>query len=479
MRDLLLPNLATLRLAPCQHHDSKHEASLLSSWCGTGSNFVSDFIETLQRSGVEEKLMQRTSPRMRYNIGKVLGSLFVESLIFIQGFGFSITDENEFAFQYFNDSDVLMKIVFSEEFLKNCILYFSNWLLKDHLKNEDSKMIAFAWRALHDNAFELFYEFPELETVDTQVLCFCCTDLYPLTRSDVPDTPPPEYVVEYLCNPWYFRHFLNAFNTLLPIWKTKTVNDMSFSQFATLSWKALGLQIDPHNNTDLQGAFSLVKSYTPTKEDLTSIQELFAYDTCVLKLVDSFETYQTIFFDFLDHPDHPPVATPVDTVPEPNQVWVAFFKRTLEEKANLVETLEKLWRTFVDSRMLTDLVKLIQTFNGNHYFRDGNGRFSMLLIQLHLMTTKNRLTFFHDHNPNGICQSKYVRMIETMPRIPVIAPATSSNKYKEFSMDALVDADAVKRAFEAAYETTRCDARLFQKRMPYLGNDDYSKRQKT
>ena len=436
-----LPNLSGLRVAPRDRRRAP---------CATGGTFATLFVGRFINSA------KMTKDQLRYEFGKVLGTLFLDRLKGIEGDGFSLTEDgNAVAFRYFLDSKVRRKIVFSEEFLNACMKYFEKPVLVGHLKNASDARMVDAWRAERDNAVRLFYDVPTLRGVDPGLRCLAATDAYYLTP--IEGAPPRQYVQEFLCQPWYFRQFMIALDVLVPLWRSGELSRKSFADLATLSWEALGWESDPHMNADNLGSFTTVDVYQPTEEDLRLFQARFAYSTQVLSLVDSAKHYWELFTAFTKNSKVPPPATPLNTVARKGQAWAIFIKRDWTEKAALLLTLEVMWEKYTRTRSLADLVDLIQQFNGNHYFRDGNGRFSMLLIQAHMMATTGRLIYFWDHNPNGPCLAKYVDMLNRMPRIP------------EGAQPGTFDKEAIKQAFEAAYKT-RCDGPVHEP-MPDLESE--------
>lgn len=436
-----LPDLSGLHVAPRDRRRAP---------CATGGTFATSLLERFK----DTKGMTRET--LRYEIGIVLGTLFLKRLKGIEGNGFSLTEDgNAVAFRYFLDTKIKRKIVFSERFLNECMKYFEKPALIGHLENASDERVADAWRATRDEATRLFYDVPTLRGVDPGLRCLCATDSYYLRP--IEGAPPRQYVQEFLCQPWYFRQFMIALDVLVPMWRSGEVFGKSFADLATLSWEALGWEGDPHMKADNIGSFTTVDVYQPTEEDLRLFRARFAYSTQALSLVDSGKHYLEVFRAFVKNSNVPPPATPLDTVARKGQAWAIFMKRDWDEKAALLRTLEAMWAKYARTRSLTDLVDLIQQFNGNHYFRDGNGRFSMLLIQVHMMATTGRLIYFWDHNPNGPCLAKYVQMLNTMPRIP------------EGAQPGTFDKEAIKQAFEAAYKT-RCDGPVHES-MPDLESE--------
>ena len=95
-----LPDLSGLRVAPRDRRRAP---------CATGGTFATLFVGRFINSA------KMTKGQLRYEIGKVLGTLFLDRLKGIEGDGFSLTaDGDAVAFRYFLDSKVRRKIVFSE-----------------------------------------------------------------------------------------------------------------------------------------------------------------------------------------------------------------------------------------------------------------------------------------------------------------------------------------------------------------------------
>jgi hypothetical protein len=386
-------------------------------------------------------------------MSKALGTMFLQKLSGVYNNGFNLSgDGKSVIFLYTNTSRVMRKLVFSEWFLAECVRYFEKPALINHLKNASDARVADVWNEERDDAIRLFYNFSSMDGSDPGLRCLCATDLYYLTP--IEGAPPRQYVQEFLCQPWYFRQFMVAFDELLPMFRSGEIFSKSFAELATLSWKALGWNIDPHKIEVNLGSFTLTESYQPTEEDLRLLHARFAYTKQVLTLVNSPDEYYKKFDAFVKDASVLPPATPFSTPTRKGQTWAIFLKRTSAEHDALLSALETMWKTYGRTRSLTALVDLIQQFNGNHYFRDGNGRFSMLLIQLHMKAFTGQLVYFWDHNPNGPCLAKYVRMLDTTPRIPAVA------------LPGAFDKEPAKKAYEAAYHT-RCDGAVHEP-MPYL-----------
>lgn len=435
---MLLPDLSGLRVAPRDRRRAP---------CATGGAFATSFVAKIHKSalwGVKA---------LEAEISKALGTMFLQKLsgVFYNGFNLS-GDGKSVIFLYENDALTTRKLVFTEWFLAECVRYFEKPALIGHLQNASDARVADVWNEERDDAIRLFYNFSSMDGSDPGLRCLCATDLYYLTP--IEGAPPHQYVQEFLCQPWYFRQFMLAFDKLLPMFRSGEIFSKSFAELATLSWKALGWEIDPHDININLGSFTLTESYQPTEEDLRLLSARFAYTKQALVLVNSADEYYKTFDKFATKPYALPPATPVSTPARKSQTWAVFLNRNLAEHKALLSTLETMWKTYGRTRSLTALVDLIQQFNGNHYFRDGNGRFSMLLIQLHMKALTGQLVYFWNHNPNGPCLAKYVRMLDTTPRIPAVA------------LPGAFDLEPAKKAYEAAYQT-RCDGAV-REPMPYL-----------
>ena len=136
-----------------------------------------------------------------------------------------------------------------------------------------------------------------------------------------------------------------------------------------------------------------------------------------------------------------PPEMPFDSPRTPGAAWVVFMIRNPAERPAVLAVLERLWAAYARERTTEALVDLIQTFNGNHYFRDGNGRFSMLLIQLHMHATTGRFVYLWNHNPNGPCLAKYARMLDLAIPVPNQAPYEVAH-------------DRIRQAYEAAMQVS-------------------------
>ena len=436
---MLLPDLSGLRVAPRDRRRAPR---------ATGGAFATSFVAKIHKSALWGVKALETE------ISKALGTMFLQKLkgVFDNGFNLSKEDGESVTFLYSNDSLVTRKLVFSEWFLAECVRYFEKPALINHLENASDARVADVWNGERGDAIRLFYNFSSMDGSDPGLRCLCATDLYYLTP--IEGAPPRQYVQEFLCQPWYFRQFMVAFDELLPMFRSGEIFSKSFAELVTLSWKALGWNNEPLKLELNLGSFTMTESYQLTEEDLRLLSARFAYTTQVLTLVNSSEEYYKAFDKFAEKPYVLPPATPISTPARKGQTWAIFIKRNLAEHNALLSALETMWKTYGRTRSLTALVDLIQHFNGNHYFRDGNGRFSMLLIQLHMKAYTGQLVYFWDHNPNGPCLAKYVRMLETAPRIPAVA------------LPGAFDMEPAKKAYEAAYQT-RCDGAVHEP-MPYL-----------
>ncbi|MBN38487.1 MAG: hypothetical protein CMI29_08485 [Opitutae bacterium] len=435
---MLLPDLSGLRVAPRDRRRAPR---------ATGGAFATSFVAKIHKRaswGVEA---------LETEISKALGTMFLEKLGGVYNNGFNLSGDGESViFLYTNTARVMRKLVFSEWFLVECVRYFEKPSLINHLENASDARVADVWNEERGDAIRLFYNFSSMDGSDPGLRCLCATDLCYLTP--IEGAPPRQYVQEFLCQPWYFRQFMVAFDELLPMFRSGEIFSKSFAELATLSWKALGWNNDPHKIEVNLGSFTVTESYPLTEEDLRLLSARFAYTKQVLTLVDSPDDYHKKFDAFVKDASVLPPATPFSTPTRKGQTWAIFLKRTLAEHYMLLFALETMWKTYGRTRSLTALVDLIQQFNGNHYFRDGNGRFSMLLIQLHMKAFTGQLVYFWDHNPNGPCLAKYVRMLDTTPRIPAVA------------LPGAFDREPAKEAYEAAYQT-RCDGAVHEP-MPYL-----------
>jgi len=326
-------------------------------------------------------------------------------------------------------------VTLSSQFRTACMMYFALPFLR---AMDDLSHLALAtlWRREKARAIELFYDFPSMSAAHEDLRGMCATDVSRMLDG-LHNAPPRKYVIEYLGNPWYFRSFMQAFELTEPAWRIGAVFGLSFEEFTTHCFRDMGWDFRPHDASYTAGlaGFSTCESCALTPTDLRLLRERFVHAHASLCYVTA-ERYYELFEEYRSTGTVPP-EMPFDSPRVPGAAWVVFMIRNPAEKPAVLAALERLWARYVHERTTEALVDLIQTFNGNHYFRDGNGRFTMLLIQLHMHATTGRFVYLWNHNPNGPCLAKYVRMLELAIPVPNQAP------YE-------VAYDRIQQAYEAA-----------------------------
>ncbi|MBN38449.1 MAG: hypothetical protein CMI29_08290 [Opitutae bacterium] len=379
-------------------------------------------------------------------LGKALGSMLANKVTGLYDQGVEMSqDGKSISFKYATGTKQMRVITMSNEFLYACINYFAKPIQLNYMKELSNAQLVEAWSTEKDKAAQLFYDFSSMRVADAGMRGMCCTDVQYM--SPVEGAPPKDYIQEYLCQPWYFRRFMNAVEELKPIWENGDAFNMSFEQLSTLCWKFLGWGNDPHSNRGVDNtyhSFRLTNAYNPDVLDLRAFRDRIKYSEVSMIFVQTAEEYWSVRKQIRATgtlPDSTPFSPPL----KGRGAWDIYIKRNAKERTELLEQLNEMWKDYARHQSLTNLVDLIQQFNGNHYFPDGNGRFSMLLIQMHMLATTNRLIYFWNHNPNGPCLSKYVQILNTAPYIP-----TGYNS-QEF------DKGRIKQAFHDALET-ECDA---------------------
>ncbi len=330
-------------------------------------------------------------------------------------------------------------LTLTSEFRTACMLYFARpfLLAMDNLSN---LALAALWRREKDGAIKLFYDFPSMSAAHEDLRGMCATDTCRLLEA-LHNAPPRKYVIEYLGSPWYFRSFMRAFELMEPAWRTGGAFRLSFEEFSKLCFRDMGWDFQPHDASYTSGlaAFSTCESCALTFTDLHQLRERFVHSRASLCHVTP-ERYYELFEEYRSSGNVPP-DMPFDAPRMPGAAWVVFMIRDPAEKPAVLATLERLWATYTRERTTEALVDLIQTFNGNHYFRDGNGRFSMLLIQLHMHATTGRFIYLWNHNPNGPCLAKYARMLDLAIPVPNQAPYEVAH-------------DRIRQAYEAAMQVS-------------------------
>lgn len=453
---MVLPNLSGLRIvaqrAPGGPRDRRRALRTGSALTTTtsGSDFVFQVKKVAQPQGAQA---------VRAVIARVLGSQFAKRVQFWFEEGVKLeADGTTVTFKLGLDTPVMRKITMSEEFLNACIAYFAKPVLSGHMVALTDPLMARAWASEKDDAIRMFYnDFPSMDIADAGLRCMCATDAKNF-KTPLVGAPPREYVQEFLCQPWYFREFMGAFELLSKMWDSGEILRKSFRELATISWEALGWAVDPHQHSGNLGGFMLSNAYQPTEEDLRLFQARFAYRDMSMVYVDGTTGYWALWNEFKKAGAEVPPMTDFGVERKKGWAWAVYIRRTWTERDALLAKLETMWDAYKKSGSLVDLVDLIQQFNGNHYFRDGNGRFSMLLIQLHMRATQKQLVYFWDHNPNGPCLAKYVHMLQTAPRIP-----------KVLTPKRLFDREAIRNAFGDALDF-HCDG-FVHDWMPYLDSD--------
>jgi hypothetical protein len=367
---------------------------------------------------------------------QVLGNVFLEkNPIFVE-----VAEDGDkpavmIKYRKSKDEGALRTIAMSHEFLEKCAAYFA----QEFARGEFSLGRAYdIWDDHKQEAANLFYTFPSMNVASAELRGWCVTDVVDMVLM----SEPYAYIEEYLSCPWYFRSFMQAFDEMWPRWDNYLSNS-NFEEFVTASFAALGWAEDPHGGYFVNyAAYGLTTSYEPTETDIELLRARFEFRTMRLCYITDDCQYHTKFDEFVASHG----AEPKDSK-NPERVrggsWVVYILRTQEERNALLGKLEIAWNAYTSNRSLSALVNLVQIFNSNHYFMDGNGRFSMLLIQLHVYNNEGKFVYFWNHNPNGPCLAKYVRMIERAPRIP--------------SRGSVLNIDEIKKEFERALETS-CDA---------------------
>lgn len=455
----MLPNLSGLHIvaqrAPGGRGGLRRALRIGSAATESNSKYVTLIKETWDLLGPEGG-----AEGVRKAVAKALGTLFAKSVHGLYENGVVLSaDEQTVTFKYFKAEKIMRVLTLSGELLIECFAYFAKPILEGHMQSLSNVQMASAWSAEKKAAALLFYDFSFMDVADPDLRGMCATDVRHMTTSLV-DAPPREYVREYLCQPWYFRQFMVAFEKLSAMWESGDILDKSFQQLVTVSWEALGWGVDPMAESGTMGAFTLSDAYPPTIEDLRLFSKRSAYKNMSMVYVDSVAMYWEVWGEFLNSsPTKMPPMTPFDVERSRGSAWGIFIKREPGERDALLKKLETMWNEYKEKKGLVQLVDLIQQFNGNHYFRDGNGRFSMLLIQLHMRATKNQLVYFWDHNPNGPCLAKYVNMLQLAPCIPTVA--------KERPFDKI----AIKHAFEKALEFQCDESDTARGDMPYVEPD--------
>ena len=330
-------------------------------------------------------------------------------------------------------------VTLSNQFRTACMLYFALPFLRvlDDLSN---LALSALWRREKARAIQLFYDFPSMSAAHEDLRGMCATDMCRL-QDELNGAPPRKYVIEYFGNPWYFRSFMQAFELMEPAWRIGGVFRLSFEEFTKLCFRDMGWDFRPHDASYTAGlaAFSTCESCALTAHDLRQLRERFVHSRASLCYVTP-EQYYELYNEYVATGDVPP-EMPFDTPRQPGAAWVVFMIRDPAEKPAVLAELERLWARYARERTTEALVDLIQTFNGNHYFRDGNGRFSMLLIQLHMHATTGRFVYLWNHNPNGPCLAKYARMLELAIPVPNQAPYEVAH-------------DRIRQAYEAAMQVS-------------------------
>lgn len=378
---------------------------------------------------------------IKHVLTEVFGKAFVKSLKTLAGtHGVTIENYVNIRFGYTFIENVKRDIVLSEEFLSACLAHFADPNIQELSALSYSQLMN-TWREKLSETIETFYKFPTLEYIVDGLRGMMATDVVYMKDTIDPNEPPRSYITEVLGQPFYFRAFMKAFDEMFPLWKGGDVFKGSFEQFATTSFEALGWSGNPHTEFVPIACYGTNDSYNLTLTDRTELRNRFAYDGMTLCYAKNATEYYARWKDFVKTKVLP-ANTLGDPELTPTGAWCVYIQRTALERTKLLERLEKMWKTYVSTQSLRDLVDLIQTFNGNHYFRDGNGRFSMFMIQLHMYAKEGKLVYFWNHNPNGPCLSKYVSMINLTPRIP------TKESPRPF------DKEAIKTAFETALETT-------------------------
>lgn len=450
---MVLPDLSGLRIvvqrAPGGPRDRQRALRTGGAFAMSGGDFVFQVKKVAQPQGANA---------VKAVIERVLGSMLTRRIQFFMDEGVKLeADGTTVTFKIGLDTPVMRKITLSEEFLNACIAYFEKPILNGQMKALTDPLMARAWTSEKDDAIRLFYDFPSMDIADAGLRCMCATDAKNF-KTPLVGAPPREYVQEFLCQPWYFREFMGAFELLSKMWDSGEILRKSFRELATISWEALGWGVDPIANSGNLGGFMLSNAYQPTEEDLRLFKARFAYREMSMVYVDGAAGYWALWLEFKKQGSQIPPMTDFGVERKKGSAWAIYIRRTWQERDALLLKLETMWNVYKKSGSLVDLVDLIQQFNGNHYFRDGNGRFSMLLIQLHMRATQKQLIYFWDHNPNGPCLAKYVHMLQTAPRIPkVVAP------------DQFFDREAIKNAFGDALDY-HCDG-FVHDWMPYLDSD--------
>ncbi len=393
------------------------------------------------------KLAEKRGPdAVKAFLGKALGSMLAKKVtgLFDQGVEMS-QDGKSISFKYATGTKQMRVITMSSEFLDACINYFAKPIQLNHMQELSNAQFAEVWLAEKDEAARLFYDFSSMKVADAGMRGMCCTDVQYM--KPIEGAPPKDYIREYLCQPWYFRRFMNAVEELKPIWENGDAFKMSFEQLSTLCWKFLGWGNDPHSNWGVDNtyiSFTFTDAYNPDVMDLRAYRDRMKYSKVSMVFVKTVAEYWSVRKQILETKTLPD-STPFAPLQKGRGAWGIYIMRTAKERTELLEQLNKMWKDYTRHRSLANLVDLIQQFNGNHYFADGNGRFSMLLIQMHMLATKNCLIYFWNHNPNGPCLSKYVQMLNTAPCIP------NGHEPREF------DREAIKRAFYDALNTECSD----------------------
>lgn len=380
---------------------------------------------------------------VKASLGKALGLMLAEKVTGLYDQGVEMSqDGKSISFKYATSTKQMRVITMSNEFLDACINYFAKPVQFNYMKELSNEQFAKVWLAEKDEAARLFYDFSSMKVADAGMRGMCCTDVQYM--KPIEGAPPKDYIQEYLCQPWYFRRFMNAVEELKPIWENGDAFKMSFEQLSTLCWKFLGWgNDDPHSNKGVDNtciSFTFTDAYNPDVLDLRAFRDRMKYSKVGMIFVRTVAEYWSVRKQILATGTLPD-STPFSPPPQGRGAWGIYIMRSAKERTELLEQLNQMWKDYTRHQSLTNLVDLIQQFNGNHYFSDGNGRFSMLLIQMHMLATTNRFIYFWNHNPNGPCLSKYVQMLNTAPYIP-----TGYNS-QEF------DKERIKKAFHDALKT--------------------------
>lgn len=415
------------------------------------------------RTGNAAGYLARLDARMGNNaqiisvLAEAFGTALMQEVKHLAGtHGVTVENGVNIRFGYMFMEKVGRDIVLSQELLSACLAHFADRDIKELSISSDTRLMK-TWGEKLSETVKTFYDFPSLQFIEDGLRGMMATDVVYMTGEIKSNEPPRSYITEMLGQPFYFRAFMQAFEKIVPLWHGGDVFETSFEQFATTSFGALGWSTNPHDLFVPFVSYATNDSYNLTTTDRTELRNRFAYDGMTLCYTKNATEFQSLWDTFLRTKELP-VDTPDNIEVVPGGAWCVYIKRTKDERATLLERLEEMWKKYAKTRNLTDLVDLIQTFNGNHYFRDGNGRFSMLMIQLHMYAKEQQLVYFWNHNPNGPCLSKYVSMLNLTPRIPKNGSRRSFDKGK------------IKEAFETALDT-RCDEELHET-LPTLVPDE-------